>query len=74
MTPSQLSSAYNVIGKYLNEPINGDETFIDLDVDSLQRVELVMDLERYFDIRIEDEEIENINSVDELVELLNKKL
>ncbi len=55
--------------------INDSATFEeDLEVDSLGVVELLMALEDEFDVRIPDEEAENITSVGEAVDLVLAKL
>jgi len=43
-------------------------------LDSLAFVELVMDLESDLDIELLDEELENINTVKELLELVNNSI
>ena len=44
----------------------------DLGADSLDTVELIMDLEKTFDITIPDEEAENINTVGDAVAYIEK--
>lgn len=45
----------------------------DLEADSLDVVELVMELEDEFDLEIADEEAENINTVGDAVNFINDK-
>ena len=45
----------------------------DLGFDSLDKLDLIIKLERKLDITISDEEIEIIKTVKDLVELINKK-
>lgn len=45
----------------------------DLEADSLDVVELVMELEDEFDIEIADEDAENINTVGDAVNYINSK-
>lgn len=45
----------------------------DLAIDSLDAVELVLDLETKFDIKIEDEEIESLVTVADIVKLVESK-
>ncbi len=45
----------------------------DLEADSLDVVELVMELEDEFDMEIADEEAENINTVGDAVNYINSK-
>lgn len=44
----------------------------DLDADSFDCVELVMDFEKEFCITIDDNEAENINTVGEAIDYINK--
>ncbi|MEG0329858.1 MAG: acyl carrier protein [Longicatena sp.] len=65
----------------LVEAINVDEDMItmeanlkdDLGIDSLAAVELSLELETEFDIRIEDEELAKLISVADIVTLLESK-
>jgi len=45
----------------------------DLDADSLDLVELVMALEEEFDISVEEEELEGIETVQQAVDLVDSK-
>jgi acyl carrier protein len=55
--------------------ITPDASFIDdLGADSLDTVELVMAFEEEFDIEIPDEDAENIRTVKDVVDYLNKHL
>lgn len=45
----------------------------DLGVDSLDSVEIVLELENKFDIKIEDEELETMVTVADIVALIEKK-
>ena len=65
----------------LVEAINVDEDMItmeanlkdDLGIDSLAAVELSLELETEFDVRIEDEELAKLVSVADIVKLLESK-
>ena len=46
----------------------------DLDADSLDLVEMVMDLEEEFDITVDEEELEGITTVGQAFELVKSKL
>lgn len=53
------------------EKINGETSFRDdLNADSLDLVEMVMTLEDEFGIEIEDEDVENIKTVNDAVEYI----
>ena len=45
----------------------------DLNIDSLAAVELALELVTEFDIRIEDEELAKLVTVNDVVEILNQK-
>ena len=57
-------------GKVTREATFGD----DLDADSLDLVELVMALEEEFDITVDEEELEGIESVGQAFDLVSGKL
>lgn len=42
----------------------------DLGADSLDKVELIMEIEKEFDIAVNDEDAENVTTVSDIVELL----
>ncbi len=42
----------------------------DLPFDSLQLYEMVIDLEEAYDIRISDEDLDNVSSIDDIVDLI----
>ena len=46
----------------------------DLGADSMDRIEIVMDIEEEFDIEITDDEAEHIQTVGSIVTLINQKL
>ncbi len=46
----------------------------DLDADSLDAVEIIMELEDEFDIEIPDEDAEKFNSIGEIVNYIDKKV
>ena len=57
------------------EKVKLDSTLTDdLAADSLDLVELVMNIEEEFDIHIPDEEAENISSVGDLVDFIKKNI
>ena len=45
----------------------------DLDADSLDAVEIIMELEDEFELEIPDEDAENFNSIGEIVEYIESK-
>lgn len=73
---------YEKIKDIISEQFNIDEDDItmetsfrkDLDADSIDLVELIMSLEDEFDLEVEDEEVENINTVEDAVDYINNIL
>jgi acyl carrier protein len=45
----------------------------DLDIDSLSAVELALELETAFDIRIEDEELAKLETVQDIIDIVSAK-
>lgn len=72
---------FDKIKKVLVEAINVDEEEIkpeaklneDLGIDSLAAVELALELENEFGIRIEDEELANLVTVQDVMDIIEKK-
>ena len=57
------------------EKVTDDASFVeDLGADSLDTVELVMDLEEEFDLEIPDEEAEELTTVGAAIKYLEEKL
>ena len=53
------------------EDINEDSLFVeDLNFDSLDQIEVVIGIEKEFDVEISDEEIDDVKSVKDLLSLL----
>jgi len=53
------------------EDINEDSLFVeDLNFDSLDHIEVVIGIEKEFDVEISDEEIDDVKSVKDLLSLL----
>ena len=46
----------------------------DLDIDSLSAVELALELETSFDIRIEDEELLKLITVQDVIDIVERKM
>lgn len=69
------------IKKVLVDALNIDEETItpeanlkdDLDIDSLAAVELALELETEFDIRIEDEELAKLETVQDIINIIEEK-
>ena len=56
------------------EQLAPDAKFGDLDVDSLDAVEIVMAMEDHFKIEITDEEAQSITSIDAAVKIIQSKV
>jgi acyl carrier protein len=54
------------------EEITPTTTFEDLNADSLDIVELIMALEEEFDLDIADEEVENIKTIEDIVNYIKE--
>lgn len=65
--------ASDVLGINADE-ITEETTFDDLDADSLDRLQLVAAMEDEFDIEIDDEKLEAINSVAEAIVAIKSAL
>lgn len=69
------------ITKVLVEAINVDPTLVkpeaslkdDLGIDSIAAVELALELETEFDVSIADEELAELTTVNDIINLLNSK-
>jgi acyl carrier protein len=73
---------FDQIKQIIIDTIHVDETSItldaklkeDLDIDSLTKLELTLEFENAFEIRIEDIELAGIKTVGDIVETISKKL
>lgn len=66
--PAKPANAFQYQEYKLNGGLNDD-----LGIDSLSAVELSLELESNFGIRIEDEELANLKTVKDMVELIESK-
>lgn len=65
---------FTTIENYCGNKPQLSHTVVDLDLDSLDMVELIMELEDEFDIEISDEDAEKFNTVDQVVIYITEKL
>jgi acyl carrier protein len=65
-----LSMVTNLIEVSPTDITPESDIFYDLGLDSLQLYELVVDLEDGYDIRLPDEELEKVHSVQDIVDLV----
>lgn len=67
-----------IIAKQLGYPVEkvSDESdiFDDLGADSLDRIELVIDLEREFSVDIDDDSIERVQTVAQVIGVVERKV
>ena len=71
---STLEKVKEVVSEGLNVPVSEikeESTFEDLGADSLDIVELVMQIEEEFDIEIKDEDVEKIGDIKSIVEYID---
>ena len=54
-------------GTFINLDTNLQE---DLDADSLDAVEIIMNIEEEFDIKVDDDELENIKTIGDIVKYI----
>ena len=54
-------------GAFINLDTNLQE---DLDADSLDAVEIIMNIEEEFDIKVDDDELENIKTIGDIVKYI----
>jgi acyl carrier protein len=68
----QLNRVIQVIKKtYPQANVNSETRFLeDLQVDSISFIELIIEFEKEFDISIKPNDIENIQTVGELIDLI----
>lgn len=67
----------NIVGEHLNvahEDINDGSTLDSLGADSLDRVEIVMVCEEKFNIQIDDEDLDGVDTFEKLVDLVISKI
>lgn len=73
-----LESVKNVVSDrtgFHPDEINLDSNFVEnLGVDSLEALEIAMDLEDEFDIEIYDKDLENMHTVSDMVEYVKKHI
>jgi acyl carrier protein len=65
-----LVSAINIKAELITPQANLRD---DLDIDSLSAVELALELETTFDIRIEDEELGKLETVQDIIDIVSAK-
>lgn len=59
--------------KFSNKEISGDSNIKDLNIDSLDLLQLVVTLEKNMQISISDEELLSIKTVKDIINIINKK-
>lgn len=74
--PDTVQKVCDIVRKQLALPaeteLTPDSTFASLGADSLDTVEIVMGLEEEFGINVEDENSENITTIEDAADLIEK--
>ncbi|KAJ3671818.1 hypothetical protein LUZ60_007897 [Juncus effusus] len=74
--PETVTKVMEVVKKQLalddNTPLTPESTFTQLGADSLDTVEIVMGLEEVFDITVEEDNSQNIATVQDAADLIDK--
>ncbi|MCT4687390.1 acyl carrier protein [Vallitalea sp.] len=74
----EFEKLVSIISEFTNEDesqITKDTKFVDdLNVDSLDLVQIIMALEEEFDIEIDNEQAENIVTVNDAIEAINSRI
>ena len=77
MTRPQITNEImQVIAQYSETPsaeLLAAESLEEL-VDSMARIEIIFELEDKFDVEIEDDEVLNINTVDDIIDCVERRL
>ena len=77
MTRPQITDEIlQVIAQYSETPsaeLLAAESLEEL-VDSMARIEIIFELEDKFDVEIEDDEVLNINTVDDIIDCVERRL
>ncbi|MGL5204688.1 MAG: acyl carrier protein [Metamycoplasmataceae bacterium] len=63
----------NIIKQRTNKKISPSTNIKELGIDSLDLVEMVMEIEQELDIKISDEELTNIKTIDDLIKIIKNK-
>lgn len=63
-----------LIEPYINQDISEEDILKNLGLDSLDKIELCINIENHYNINISDDEIESLESVGNLVELISRKI
>jgi acyl carrier protein len=80
--PDQEATMLEQIKQIIVDTIHMDDSFITLDstlkedlgIDSLTKLELILEFENTFEIRIEDIELSNLKTVGDIVAIITKKI
>ena len=54
--------------------IKDDKNFLEIDMDSLTLLKIILDVEKTFNVRIDNDEIVEIRTISDIVNLLEKKI
>lgn len=62
------------VTEYTAQDIDFDTTFEDLELNEFDMAELCMGLEAEFDIELDDDKIDDLNTIGELAEMIEERL
>ena len=68
-----IRTVADIAGTSLTDLRGDTELIVDLNLDSLGIFEIVIELEEAFDLRITDEDIDRIKSIDQIVDYIAKR-
>jgi acyl carrier protein len=68
-----LNTNKKLLPDFINVEANLENDFIELGINSLEKIQLAIEIEKVFDINISDEEIENSLSINDLIEVIKNK-
>lgn len=78
ITKEHLIATFQKIASEVSErelpPLKGDTVIADLGIDSLAMLEIVGAMEREFKVQIPDDQLVGLQTIDDLVSLLQKRL
>lgn len=75
MTEQQIQNKItNILSSQLDINITNFDENISDQLDSIDKIDLICEIEREFDININDSKIEELNTFDDLVKLIQEEL
>ena len=73
ITQDEILSIFESVGVSVDvSTINGDALLSKIGIDSLEMMNVLLQIEEKFSIKIPDEEIDNLNTIDNIVSYLQR--